>query len=112
MGSSRRQFLTSASAVVLGKTIIGRIAEAREPASAPPAPNSPVASVRALGNQFLDNNVGVTGADGATSTVLPNGDALWMFGDTVEGPFKSIRGLELTRLRSNTGAIVPKQDAA
>ncbi len=69
-------------------------------------------AVRFLGNQFLDNRIGVTGADGATSTVLPSGDSLWMFGDTVEGPFKSIRGLTLTGLRSNTGAIVPKQDAS
>jgi hypothetical protein len=71
-----------------------------------------VASVRALGDQFLRNSVNVTGLDGATSTQLPSGDTLWMFGDTVEGPFESIRKLELTRLRSNTGAIVPPQDAS
>jgi hypothetical protein len=73
---------------------------------------SPVASVRALGEQFLQNPLNVTGLDGATSTKLPSGDALWMFGDTVEGPFDSIRKLELTGLRSNTGAIVPPQDAS
>jgi hypothetical protein len=43
---------------------------------------------------------------------LPSGDSLWIFGDTVEGPFKTIHGLELTGLRSNTAAIVPKQDAS
>jgi len=69
-----------------------------------------VAAVRALGSQFLDNPLGITGLDGATSVRLPSGDALWTFGDTVEGPFESIRKLELTRLRSNTGAIVPPQD--
>jgi hypothetical protein len=35
-----------------------------------------------------------------------------MFGDTVEGPFKTIRGLDLTKLRSNTGAIVSQHDAS
>jgi hypothetical protein len=68
--------------------------------------------VRLLGNQFLENKVGVTGADGATSTLLPSGDSLWVFGDTVEGPFKTIRGLDLTKLRSNTGALVAKLDAS
>ncbi|HEX3601846.1 MAG TPA: DUF4185 domain-containing protein [Lacipirellulaceae bacterium] len=112
MDSSRRQFLARTSAVVLGNALLGHRARAYEPAAAPASADSLVASVRLLGNQFLDNNVGVTGADGATSTVLPSGNALWMFGDTVEGPFKSIRGLDLTRLRSNTGAIVPKQHTA
>ena len=44
--------------------------------------------------------------------MLPSGDSLWVFGDTIEGPFKSIHGLELTRFRSNTAAIVPRQDAS
>ena len=73
---------------------------------------SQIASVRLLGKQFLDNPVNVTGLDGATSTKLPSGEALWMFGDTVEGPFKSIRDLELTHLCSNTAAVVPRQDVA
>jgi hypothetical protein len=73
---------------------------------------SPVESVRYLGNQFLDNTVGVTGADGATSVVLPSGESLWVFGDTVEGPFKSIHGLDLTPLRSNTAALVPQQNVS
>jgi hypothetical protein len=75
-------------------------------------PDSPVALVRYLGKQFLDNPIGVTGADGATSLILPNGEALWVFGDTVEGPFESIRGLDLAPLRSNTGAVVPRQDVS
>lgn len=54
----------------------------------------------------------VTGADGATSLVLPTGESLWVFGDTVEGPFESIHGLDLAPLRSNTGALAPVQDAA
>ena len=67
--------------------------------------------VRLLGPQFLDNEAGVTGADGATSLVLQDGNSLWVFGDTVEGSFESIRGLDLAPLRSNTAAIVPPQDA-
>jgi hypothetical protein len=74
--------------------------------------SSRVASVRYLGNQFLNNSVNVTGADGATSIMLPSGDSLWLFGDTVEGPFETIRGLDLTHLCSNTAAIVPRQDAS
>ncbi len=69
-------------------------------------------SVRYLGKQFLDNPVDITGADGATSLVLPGGKSLWVFGDTVEGPFESIHGLDLAPLRSNTGAIIPPQDAS
>jgi hypothetical protein len=66
----------------------------------------------ALGKQFIEDSVGVTGLDGATSVVLPGGEALWVFGDTVEGPFESIRQVELAPLRSNTGAIVPRQDVS
>jgi hypothetical protein len=68
-------------------------------------------TVRDLGKQFLDNPVNITGLDGATSTPLPSGESLWMFGDTVEGPFESIRKLDLSKLRSNTGAVVPAQAA-
>ena len=39
-------------------------------------------------------------------------NALWLFGDTVEGPFESIRGLALKDKLSNTAAIVPTQDAS
>ncbi len=77
-------------------------------ATPPPQPDS----VRYLGKQFLSNSVCVTGADGATSLILPGGKSLWVFGDTVEGPFESIHGLDLASLRSNTGAIVPQQDAS
>lgn len=69
-------------------------------------------SVRELGPQFLKNSVGVTGADGATSLPLPGKRSLWVFGDTVVGPFESIHGLDLTPLPSNTAAIVPDQDLA
>jgi hypothetical protein len=37
--------------------------------------DGPIKSVRYLGNQFLENTVGVTGADGATSLALPSGDS-------------------------------------
>jgi hypothetical protein len=110
MITSRRQFLKSAA--------LGFAATGMQPASlvaradtAPPQ-ESKVASVRNLGNQFLSNSVGVTGADGATSLVLPTGESLWVFGDTVEGPFETIRGLDLSHLRSNTAAIVPRQNAS
>lgn len=90
----------------------GRTTRAQQPGGSQPPNDLLIAAVHHLGNQFLENKIGITGADGATSTVLPSGDSLWIFGDTVEGPFKSIRGLDLTKLRSNTGAIVPKQDAS
>jgi hypothetical protein len=86
-----------------------RSSHAAEPAA---LANAPVKSVRYLGNQFLENTVGVTGIDGATSTVLPSGDAFWLFGDTIEGPFETIRGLDLTRFCSNTAAVVPRQDVS
>lgn len=113
MQASRRQFLQHATVAMLTATSLdAQKALAQTPAELGSSGNSPVASVRNLGNQFLENKVGVTGADGATSTVLPSGESLWMFGDTVEGPFKTIRGLDLTSLRSNTGAIAPQQDAS
>jgi len=72
--------------------------------------NPVCASVRDLGLQFLDNPLRITGQDGATSTQLPNGDAFWMFGDTIEGPFETIRYHDLTDVLSNTASIVPAQD--
>ncbi len=50
--------------------------------------------------------------DGATSLVLPTNETLWVFGDTVEGPFNSIHAVDLGPLRSNTAAVVPLQDAS
>lgn len=74
-------------------------------------PRSPlVASVRDLGVQFADNDVDITGQDAVTSVELGDGTTFWIFGDTIEGPFDSIRGFELTEVLSNTGAIVPLQD--
>jgi hypothetical protein len=111
---SRRKFLKATASHLLGCGIIGSfgrrqcLAAEHEPAR----DDSPVASVRHLGNQFLKNPVGVTGADGATSIVLPSGKSLWVFGDTVEGPFKTIHGLELGGFRSSTGAIVPRQNVS
>ncbi|TWU28454.1 DUF4185 domain-containing protein [Bythopirellula polymerisocia] len=71
-----------------------------------------VAAVRYLGNQFQKNPMGVTGLDCASSVVLPSGESLWVFGDTIEGPFESIRGLPLEDKLSNTAALVPKQDVS
>lgn len=76
------------------------------------ADSSRVSAVRHLGKQFLDNPVGVTGQDCASSIALPSGEAFWLFGDTIEGPFESIRGLALDDKLSNTAAIVPKQDVS
>ena len=74
-------------------------------------PDSPlVASVRDLGVQFLDNDVDISGQDAVTSVELPNDETFWIFGDTLEGPFETVRYLSLTEVLSNTGAIVPKQD--
>src|SRR5262245_44517313 len=110
MSVSRRQFLKTSAA---GALVAGSLRV--RPMGAQPAtstPESPVATVRYLGQQFRNNPLGVTGADGATSTVLPNGEFLWVFGDTVEGPFETIRGLDLTPFNSNTAAIVPRQDVS
>lgn len=113
MRYSRRRFLKTAGGAVAAAVAAGRQSAWTQQSGTGELPSeSPAVSVRYLGNQFLQNKVGVTGADGATSVVLPSGDSLWMFGDTVEGPFKTIRGLDLTSLRSNTGALVPRQDTA
>src|SRR4051794_8436796 len=102
MSDSRRQFLKRAAAGLLSAGVgTGHAAQAQQPVGSEARRDSLVKSVRSLGNQFLENDVGVTGADGATSTVMPSGHALWLFGDTVEGAFKTIRGLDLTKLRSN-----------
>lgn len=69
-----------------------------------------VASVRDLGVQFADNDVDITGQDAVSSVELDDGTTFWIFGDTIEGPFDSIRGFELTEVLSNTGAVVPLQD--
>lgn len=107
MKNSRRSFLkTAAAGLFSGAWLAGRSALAESGLS----PN--VDSVRYLGNQFQHNSVGATAFDGATSTPLPTGDALWIFGDTIEGPFESIRGLDLSDKLSNTAAIVPAQDAS
>jgi hypothetical protein len=112
MKDSRRRFPKIAAGALLPIAFFGRSICAQAPTNSPASNTSLVAAVRNLGSQFLENRVGVTGADGATSLLLPSGDSLWMFGDTVEGPFKSIRELELTGLRSNTAAVVPKQDVS
>lgn len=112
MNNSRRMLLKSSAAALLGAAM-DRLAFAEEPIAQNKSTTAPsVASVRNLGQQFLGSQSVITGADGATSTVLPSGDALWLFGDTVEEPFQSIRTLNLTALRSSTAAIVPRQDAS
>lgn len=110
---SRRAFLKNAATAALSCSIAASPKLRRANAESPALPDdSPTATVRHLGPQFLDNPVGVTGADGATSTVLPSGDSLWLFGDTIEGPFKTIHNLPLGKYRSNTAAIVPRQNVS
>ena len=76
-------------------------------------PTSPlVASARLVGELFHDNQFHITGQDAATSLTLPGGEALWVFGDTIEGPFQSIREVDLKDKLSNTACLVPQQDAA
>jgi uncharacterized protein DUF4185 len=110
MSDLRRRFSILAVGGFLVLAFCDRTLRAQTSSPSPTSSKSFIASVRNLGSQFLDNHVGITGADGATSLVLPSGESLWMFGDTVEGPFESIRKLDLTGLRSNTAAIVPKQN--
>jgi hypothetical protein len=113
MHSSRRNFLQMASATAFCCAhASSKFAGGGEESTRTVSRLGDGVKVRHLGKQFLENSVGVTGADGATSLMLPGGRSLWVFGDTVEGPFVSIHGLDLTPLRSNTGAIVPQQDAS
>ena len=110
---TRRHFLElSASGLLAGPLWSGLPAKSRSCQPAASSDEGPIASIRYLGNQFLENEVDVTGADGATSTPLPANESLWVFGDTVTGPFESIHGLDLAPLCSNTGAIVPAQNVA
>lgn len=74
--------------------------------------SSKVSAVRFLGKQFQNNPLGLTGQDCASSIVLPSSEAFWLFGDTIEGPFESIRGLALDDKLSNTAAVVPRQDVS
>ena len=108
MTVSRRRFIQySTSGLLLGASW------ARTPlAMGETTTDSRVAAVRYLGKQFQDNPVGLTGQDCASSIVLPSGEALWMFGDTIEGPFESIRGLALDDKLSNTATVVPRQDVS
>jgi Domain of unknown function (DUF4185) len=71
-----------------------------------------VDSVRDLGVQFMKNDVDVTGQDAASSIVVSEESSLWLFGDTMEGPFESVRDHPLADVLSNTACLVPKQDVA
>lgn len=108
MEFTRRNFLQVSSGGLLaaGFHAFGR------PAFGEVVESSRVAGVRLLGPQFCDNPVNVTGHDAASSIILPSCGSIWLFGDTVEGPFETIRGLPLEDKLSNTGALVPPQDAS
>ena len=75
-----------------------------------PAEPPLVSAVRDLGVQFMDNPLDITGHDCASSIPLPGGQSFWIFGDTMEGPFETIRNHPLDDVISGTGAIVPIQD--
>ncbi len=112
MNKTRRSFLKTigtSAALPFAAVPGGRIAAA-EPSGQVGLQELICASVRDLGLQFLDNPLQITGLDGATSTPLPNGDAFWLFGDTIEGPFETIRNHDLTEVLSNTASVVPAQD--
>jgi hypothetical protein len=111
--ASRRSFFKSTALSVLAYATLRRRKALGQVATNKDKPEQAVfSSVRLLGKQFLNNPLNVSGLDGATSIQLPSGDAIWMFGDTVEGPFKSIRNLNLSKLCSNTAALVPAQDSS
>lgn len=107
---SRRRFLKALATSAIGSSACDAAAQIGTPAGTDVPKSSRIASVRNLGKQFLENPLGVTGTDCASSLLLPAGDSLWIFGDTVEGEFESIRKLDLTNLRSNTAARTPRQD--
>jgi len=88
-----------------------------------------VESAEDLGPQFVNNPDGMVGLDGAYSIPLRYGGALWYFGDTLIGrrtageslwypggvqiaayDMSGHHGIDL--LRTNTGAMVPAQDAS
>jgi hypothetical protein len=110
MPSSRRQFLKSLSASALAVVSTKAVVVAESSGNFALQDSRKIGSANFLGNQFLKNSVGITGADCASSIPLSATNSLWIFGDTVEGPFKTIRNLDLTKLRSNTGALVSQQD--
>ena len=111
MSVSRRRFLQTVS---LGAFTYPRSRTGRSTwADTSKSRNSPrVHSVRDLGIQFMNNPVNITGQDAATSVVLPDGKTFWIFGDTIEGPFDSIRHYDLTKVLSNTAAIVPRHEVS
>ncbi|QEG36393.1 DUF4185 domain-containing protein [Bythopirellula goksoeyrii] len=103
---SRRQMLTRSTGGILATSTFWQL----QAAFGETGQSHHVAAVRNLGSQFQDNPLRVTGLDCASSIVLPSGESFWVFGDTIEGPFESIRGLPLADKLSNTAAIAPKQD--
>ena len=108
MTVSRRRFIQYSTSGLL----LGAVLAQGSRAMAETTDSSRVSAVRYLGKQFQDNPIGVTGQDCASSIVLPSSEAFWLFGDTIEGPFESIRGLALDDKLSNTAAVVPKQDVS
>jgi hypothetical protein len=71
-------------------------------------------AVRDLGPQFTSNTAGVLGHDCAYSIPLPDGRAIWLFGDTYMEDAKSTKPRErsLKNLICNCMAVVPRQDVS
>lgn len=111
---SRRRFLGSSSAAIAASCVFSTCGtKADDEASAYESERSElVHSVQDLGIQFMRNSLNITGQDAATSVVLPDGNTFWIFGDTIEGPYDSIRYLDLSDMLSNTAALVPQQDVS
>lgn len=117
MNLSRRRFIATsslgiASSVSWSESLLGASGVKQESGNSRSSLSPLVESVRDLGVQFMDNPINITGQDAATSVVLPGNETFWIFGDTIEGPFKSIRYHDLSTSLSNTAAIVPKQDVS
>lgn len=107
MSSTRREFLVRSAVAFATGGIAAPWAAAQAPAD-----TKLVAAVRDLGIQFRDNPVNITGQDVAASIPLDAQRSLWIFGDTVEGEFATIRNHDLTNVLSSTAAFVPQQDVS
>lgn len=105
--TNRRLFRT-----FLGRVLAAGLVLCVAPAFGEVFDSARIDGTRLLGPLFQNNAVNITGQDAASSILLPTRDALWLFGDSVEGPFETIRGLSLDDKLSNTGAVVPLQNAA
>lgn len=78
----------------------------------PKKQSSLVVSIRDIGVQFRDNDVHITGHDGCTSQLLPDGRAIWVYGDTVIQKFDDIHKVDIGTMLTGSACIVPPQDVS